>query len=224
MTLYIVSIGFDVTHILAEVSRTKPSRGDIFYFIRPKESGEEDEALKKKRDDAEIAIESVFEVLNKFSNIRYKFLDVDDTDFTSTVLEIFDNTMYIDGKIYLDPIIVWAVGGTKSLVAILVLYGQVDPRVRKIYGFTERTGDFIEIPSVNKEYVYRKDMVKKIYDLLYSLEYNTQKISKIGSKILNKLVDDGLIIKGRGRGGKLEITDLGRIYRRRYEIRIAMEQ
>ncbi len=222
MNLYLVSIGFDVTHILSKVKDTSPTKDDVFYFIRPAEDDEETESLKKKKDMAEKAIRSVFDTLSRYSKVKYKFIELDDTDFTASILKLFDETTEIDGRTFKGPIEIWAVGGTRSLVAILVLYGQIDPRVKRIYGFTERIADFPEIPTINKEYIYGKQKIREIHDLLESIEKGQPIKTRLGNRVINKLIRDGLIIRRSGRGASLEITDIGRIYKKRYQIMLSL--
>ena len=220
MNLHLISMGFDVTHILSKIKDISPTKEDMFYFIRPVVNGDEQESLIKKKEMAEKAINSVFETLSSYVKVVYKFIDLDDTDFTGSILRLFDETILIDGKPFKGSIHIWAVGGTRSLVAILVLYGQIDPRVKRIYGFTERMADFPEIPTINKEYVYGKQKIKQIYNLLDSIERGLPIPPGVGNRIINKLIKDGLIVKRSGRRTRLEITDIGRIYKKRYQILI----
>jgi len=218
MNLHIISMGFDVTHILSKVRELSPTREDIFYFVRSRLRDAPQTHLIRKREMAEESIKLVFDPLSRYVGVRYRFIELDDTSLTSSILRLFDETMVVDGEPYTGSIYIWALGGSKSLVSILVLYGQIDPRVKKIHVFTEGAVDFPEVPTMVREYIYGRRRIRQLYKLLESLEMGNPVPADVGGKIISRLVRDGLIVRRSGRKRRLEITDIGRIYMRRYQI------
>jgi len=207
MTLYLISLGFNVTHILSRIRDISPSKGDIFIFLRPI-SEDIDEGSSNRREQAEKALYLALNPLKEYAKIEYKIVDIDDADFEKSLIYIFDLTMYIKGEFYRDAIEVWAVGGTRSLVAILVLYGQIDPRVKRLYGFSEKSSTFPEIPTINKEYISGKKNIERVYRFLNALEKG-EEIPQLSEKKIKRLINDGLIRKTRGRRARYEITNVG---------------
>ncbi|GEM_PF-3942348 len=216
MALYIVSTGFNVTQILYKAARTQPSSEDRFLFLMP--ISEKSSGVFEKREGAIKTLKYVFSILNVYSGVKYDLMDVNDEDVYGSILTLLDRTMYINGKFYPGPIEVWAVGGTRSLVSILTFYGQIDPRVKRIIGFSERSGRFIEIPTISGKHLYRMGKIRTEYNLLRNIEEGKGIPGNVSSRLVNKLIKEGLIIKTMGRKSSYEITELGMIYRRRYEI------
>lgn len=208
MTIYIVSIGFNITNVLAKFKEISLTQEDRIIFVRPETDEDRDKGLLQKVRETEDAIEQAF------NQYRYTIVDIDDADAYPSIKKILEATWNDDEK-YKGPIVLLLSGGTRSEVSILTLYGQMDPRVSKIFVYSENVSRHIDVPIFNPIKNMSPTWIVKYRDELDNIKKKGTSKNRSAAK---KLRDQGLVIKLPGRGGRYQLTNLGDVYLKIYEI------
>lgn len=207
---YLISLGFDITQINYLISKTNIRDDDHLVFVVPSKE------IKGRSEQTRAAIEVTLEGIKaRGVGIEYSYFKVSETDVTSDLKALLQYTMKKD----FSEIIIWAVGGTRSIVSLLILYGQVDPRVERIYVYSESEYKILEVPILTN--IIYKISATDLRILMLLKEKGELNIKKLISafngsvtsvyKSIRKLHNKGLIYKRSGRGGKVGITPLGEI-------------
>jgi len=190
------------------------SEEDRLIFVRPYTGEDRDEGLLRRVRMTEEAIGFAFK------DKDYVIIDIDENDPYGSILRILDE---VDrgGETYLGDIIVLIAGGTRTQVSILTIYSQIDPRVKKLYSYSENISRFIEIPIHNTLTTTDKRNLKNQLDLLKKIRSNNLDTNLSKNK-LTKLQKQGFIMKLPGRGGKYRSTPLAWVYQRLLEISLKL--
>jgi len=207
--LYIISLGFDITQVTYMLSKVSLFANDKLLFIVP-----EVEVPRSKQSRA--AIEEVIDgLIARGQSISYEYCKVSETDVINDLKILLEYTSRGD----YDEIHVWAIGGPRSIVTLLTLYGQIDPRVKSVYTYSESKMHEVKVPKFIFSYPKLNKYEMMILEIL--AKHNTLSITELSNKIscsqssiyrvINKLSRNGLITRLRGRRGKIEITDSGKL-------------
>ena len=204
---YLVSFDPDISSFRYMLSKETVEHDDYFIFISPEASDD-----KKGRKVLE---KFLADLKDKGMKVKYEFFNIRGGNFVEDLRTLLEYTI---SKGF-EEITIWAVGGPRSLVTLLTLYGQLDPRVVRIYTFNEDKSREIKVeklgltlPKINKEMERILDLMKKkgemtVKNLAEELKVETSRAYRLA----NKLVDYGYLSRERGRGIKLKLTDAGKI-------------
>ncbi len=208
MTIFIVSIGFNITHVGAKLERIGLTTDDRIIFVRPKTDPNRDKSLLRKVRETEDAIKLCF---RKYD---YTIIDIDDADINGSMGKIIEAT-WNDTEKYTGQIILLISGGTRSQVSILTLYGQIDPRISKTFVYSENVSKYVEAPIFNPIKNLTKKKIERNLEELKHIYRNKE--GKDG-RLARKLKEQGLARKLPGGRNRYELTDLGKVYLKAYEI------
>ncbi len=208
--VYLVSLGFDITQVAYLISKSVIEDYDYFVFVTPSE------AIKGRTEQTRAALEQLMNGLKcKGSNIAYEYLEVSEEDLIDDLYTVFNKVNSLNAK----EVFVWAAGGTRAIVSLLVLYSQLDPRVSDIYTYSESKSKILKIPPFLRINPKISDSDARVLNVIASsgsidvgsiIEETALSRSTV-YKSITKLKKMGLIMKSRGKKPKIEITKLGKI-------------
>ena len=213
-----MSLGFDITTVTYLVSRAVFEEGDRLLFVLPGR-----DVPGRTRQTLSALEEFLSGVIARGSPISYEFVRVSDRDIISDLIRLLD----LVNRLNPSSIYVWAVGGTRSIVSLLTIYSFLDPRVASFISYSESNNMDIHVDrmgfiktNLSKDVGMVLEMVDRegamtLRELERSLGMEYGKVYRLASKAVKM----GLLMKSRGRGGKYELTNLGRLYLKLLEIR-----
>ncbi len=175
------------------------------------------------------------EVKSRYSNVMIDVLDLSEDEIVKNVYEVIQRTY---DKLPGTPeekaryeVYVYMAGGTTPLQQSIMIYSQLDPRVVERRTYSRKMDRLMAIDEMFIQVSARKDLIKRYIAFLSFLEESdgTANIKNIGGQVpglgrgnndrsIKPLRDKNLVIKKSGRGKIYLITDLGRLYRRIWEI------
>jgi len=207
MALCIVSYGFSVEPIYDFIRVRGVWEDDQFLFITVEDDAGGNEVVRRRRERAREMIEVVMRSCYNGGVVNsYSFEEVDDSDILTAIKMISDLVSRNAGED--TNIVVGAVSGTKTLIASLILYSHLDPRVSKLYAYNDKEVRVVDVPIITRMIPNFKANVRRIRDDLRDLD----KGRDIDKRKLRVILRQGLAIKPKGRGSKAEIDDKGRVF------------
>jgi len=202
-----VSLGFDITSIQGMMAKYSLESGDNLYFVAPMKkagyrSAYTENILKAYLDSLK----------DKGLDINYGFKYIKDDDVLSSLkdlVKLVGNSNYV---------VVWAVGGPRSIISTLILFSQIHPNVKEVYTFSEsmsrevRIPEFgLELPNLSKnEKTILKFLVENgseytIQEIMDNINLNYNQVYRAVCKLKKKRY----IISKTGRRKKFQASELG---------------
>lgn len=208
MRCYLIGLSLDIMPIKYMFSKTTLDKHDYLLFLLSKTEGMD------KINDIKIAIREVLYKIGPKHIINHDFFIIPEEDVIKELRTLLEFTY----EKQFDEIYVWLVGGTKAIIILLTLYSQVDPRVSHIIVYNENTAREIRIWKLKMVFPKITHDMLEILKLSMSgnltirnaatlMKMNYEKITRI----VNRLVNYGFLSKGIGRGGRISITEPGKI-------------